>query len=172
MDDPWDDAIKEAYANAPGEPVLATLELRHSSWTAPVRVARDTIPLNGLLEADAPEDAGTVVEFTACAFDAVPPESTENLPEVKIKIDNVTRVISGYLVDAMGVRQPVGITYREYLASDAESAGPHYVLDGLTLRRATCTTRTVTGTAVFGDFLRRMFPNKFYEADDYEGLVR
>ena len=172
MDDPWDAAIKEAYANAPGEPVLPTLELRHPSWTSPVRVVRDTLPLNGLLEADAPEDAGTVVSFTACAFEAVPPESTENLPQVQIKIDNVSRVVSGYLVAAMGVRQPVEITYREYLPSDAEAAGPHYCLSGLTLRRATCTMRSVTGTAVFGDFLNRMFPNQFHEADDYAGLVR
>jgi hypothetical protein len=172
MDDPWDNAIREAYTYAPDEPILAALEFRHPAWAAPVRVVRDTMDLDAKLEADAVEDPGAVVTFGRCAFEAIPPESSDNLPQVRLRIDNVSMQIATHLVAAMGVRQPVSITYREFLPSDCGTSGPHYVLSGLTLRRATCTAKVVTGTAVFGDFTNRAYPSLYYTADDYEGLVR
>lgn len=171
--DPWSAAIKEAYSTAPqGVVILATLELRHSSWTAPVRVVRDTLDLDALIEAGAPANAGEVVTFSKCAFEVVPPESSAQMPEITIKIDNVAKVLSDQLEAAMAVRAPIDITYREYLSTDAETAGPHYVLNGLTLRRTTCTPTSVSGTATFGDYINRAYPNKLFKASEFKGLVR
>jgi hypothetical protein len=173
MQDQWSDAIKEAYANAPQDTViLATLELRHSAWTSPVRVVKDTVDLTALIEPGADANPGEVVTFTACAFDALPPESSDKLPEITIKIDNVSRDLSDHLDAAMAVREPVEITYREYLHTDAETNGPHYVLNGLTLRRTTCTATSIKGTATFGDYINRAFPNKMFTAAEFQGLVR
>lgn len=169
----WSAAIKEAYVNAPHDVViLATLELRHVSWAVPVRVVRDNLDLSAKIEAGAPANAGQVVTFSRCAFEAVPPESSDKLPEITIKIDNVSRDLSGQLDAAMTARAPIDITYREYLSTDAETAGPHYVLNGLTLRRTTCTATSVTGTATFGDYVNRAFPNKVFKASEFKGLLR
>jgi len=173
MEEAWSDAIKEAYASAPVNVIiLATLELRHSSWTTPVRVVCDKIDLLGLIEDGAPADENKTVTFSACAFEALTPESSDKLPEIQIRIDNVSREISGHVDSAMGQRAPIEITYREYLNTDAETYGPHYVLNGLTLRRVTCTDMSVTGTATFGDYINRAFPRPLFTAQRFPGLVR
>ncbi|MGN2393239.1 DUF1833 family protein, partial [Pelomicrobium sp. G1] len=52
-------AIREAYASAPAnEIVYHTLELRHPSFTQPLRVVRDWDTLTARLEESAPVDAG------------------------------------------------------------------------------------------------------------------
>lgn len=173
MTDAWTQALKEAYASAPTNViVLPTLELRHALWASPARVVCDKIDLSALLEADAPDGAGTIVTFSACAFQSEPPESSDKPPEIQIRIDNVSREISTLVDQAMGQRSPIEITYRTYIVSDATTHGPHYVLNGLTLRRVSVTSTSVTGTATFGDYINRAFPRVLYTAERFPGLVR
>lgn len=169
----WSQALKEAYASAPTDVIiLPTLELRHALWPAPARVVRDRLDLDALLEAGAPQNAGAVVAFSACAFEAEPPGSSDKPPEINIRIDNVSRELSALVDAAMGQRSPIEITYRIFLAGDAETYGPHYVLYGLTLRRVAVTATSVTGTATFGDYINRAFPRALYTAAQFPGLVR
>ena len=60
-----EDALKEAYASAPAsEVILHTLELRHPSFTQPIRVVRDHAEFTCFLEADAPEEGTPKVTGT------------------------------------------------------------------------------------------------------------
>lgn len=175
MEEVWTDAIKEAYASAlVNVIILATLELNHVSWTEPVRLVCDTLDLTAKTEDHMEGEIlvpGEVVLFNRCAFSVLPPESSDKLPEIQIRIDNVSREISSHVDASMAQRAPIEITYREYLNTDPLD-GPHYVLTGLTLRRVTCTDTSVTGSATFGDFINRAFPREIFTAARFPGLVR
>jgi len=179
MEDNFTDAIKEAYASCPNDVViLATLEINHVSWTNPVWIVNDRTDLDGLIPGywDSTGEAPVwvpehVVTYVACPFRAIPPESTDRLPEVQIHIDNVSNIIGSQMELAMTTRSPITIAYREYLSNDPE-LGPHYFVTGLALKKVSVTEQGVTGTATFGDYTNRMFPNKLFTAERFPGLVR
>ena len=171
MEEQWTDAIKEAYNMAPmGIIIHPTLELRHESWVTPVRIVCDTVDLSAKIE-DSGYQGGTTQTFMACAFEVIPPESSDKLPEITISIDNVSHIISEQIDVAMTVRAPIEITYREYLNTDPLS-GPHYVLNRLTIRRITVNEKNITGTATFGDFINRAFPRQLFNTTEFPGLMR
>lgn len=188
VNDLWTQALEEAYASAPtDEVVLHTLELRHPAFLddagqpTAVRVVRDhgyllqegDPDIYGhllKLEADAPLNQGAYVRFVSCMFDfAIPGQSEGKLPEVEVSLDNVSRLIGGYLDAAVGTRAPLELTYREYLLSDAEA--PQFVLGGLSLSRVRSTVFRVLGTASFVDLLNKSFPAKVYRPSEFRGLV-
>lgn len=146
-------AIREVYAAAPaGTVTLHTLEIRHPSFAAPIRVVRnygdtatwtelggaaaqavldamdpedrDKVGLIARLEADAPQDAGEMVAFVALAFDFDLP-SVENipLPEIGLTMDNVGREIADALDAAATSEDETTVTYRPFLSTDIEA--PH-----------------------------------------------
>ena len=170
MEDLWDAAIKEAY-NVSSDVILSTLELYHSSWSNPEYVVNDTEDLSGYIESSSSRNPNTLQTFLKCAFAIKLPDSSEGLPEMEITIDNVSAELMPQVLLALGNRSPVHIVYREYLKEDATS-GPHYILKGLYLNSIICTDSTLTGTAVFGDYSNRMFPNKVFTASEYPGLER
>lgn len=172
MEDLYSDALKEAYVNVSSNVILDTLELQHSAWTSPVRIVNDNADLSGLIEATADYNPGSIVTFTKCSFDVMPPESTDSIPEIGIRITNVGREISREIESASGVRQPIYVVFRQYLEDDASTTGPHFVLGGLSIRRVSCTEIAVTATAVFGDYTNRAFPNKNFTIAEFAGLLR
>lgn len=170
MEDLWDDAIKEAY-NVSSVVILSTLELYHASWSEPEYVVNDSADLSGLIESTADRNPNSLITFLKCAFEITLPESSERLPEMEITIDNVSAQLMPQVLLAVGHRSPVHIVYREYLQDDATS-GPHYILRGLYLNAISCTDTSLTGTAVFGDYSNRMFPNKVFTVEIFPGLER
>lgn len=171
MEDLWDNAIKEAY-NVSTVAILSTLELYHSSWNEqPSYIVNDNEDLSGMIEAGADFNSGTVVTFSKCAFSLNLPESSDRLPEMEITIDNVSAELMPHVLSAIGVRSPIYVVYREYLKEDSETT-PHYVLRGLYLNAISCSDSTVVGTAVFGDYNNRSFPNKVFELKNFPGLKR
>jgi len=178
MTDPWDDAIKEAYASCPVDIIiLPTLELRNPSFQddegnpTAARIVYDQADLTALLESDALLHANQQVLFQKCAFEFSIPESSDRLPELQLSIDGVTRELSAYLELAVSYRAPIDITYREFLHSNPLS-GPHYVLNGLTLRRVTSNIFRVAGSASFFDFANMCFPKEVYTRAKFPGLNR
>lgn len=202
MPDPsLSEAIREAYASAPSDVViLHTLEIRHPSFTAPIRVVRnhaDTaswVALGGApvqavlgalapadramvglvarLEADAPADGGALVAWVALAFDLdLPPVDTVPVPEITVTLDNVGREITDAL-DAAAISQDrIEITYRPYLSTDIE--GPQ--MDPpitMMLTEVEATPLQVTGRARMLDVGNKAFPARFYTATDFPGLAR
>lgn len=194
-------AIQEAYAAAPSDVVvLHTLEIRHPTFTTPIRVVRnfadeDTwtalggagvtavldamdaedralVGLVARLEADAPEDPGAYVAFIALAFDLdLPPVDTVPVPEITVTMDNVGREITDALDAAATSQDKIEVTYRPYLSTDIE--GPQ--MDPpitMVLSEVEATPLQVTGRARMLDIGNKAFPAKFYTAKDFPGLAR
>lgn len=194
-------AIKEAYAVAPSDVViLHTLEIRHPTFTQPIRVVRNfadeatwtalggaeaqvvldamsaedraLVGLVARLEADAPEDAGQMVSFIALAFDLdLPPIDTVPVPEITVTMDNVGREITDALDAAAVSQDKIEVTYRPYLSTDID--GPQ--MDPpitMVLSEVEVNPLHVTGRALMLDVGNKAFPAKFYTAKDFPGLAR
>jgi hypothetical protein len=169
MVDPWTEAIKEAYASAPHELILDTLEFRHSTFSEPQRLVNDVKDWTLKLEADAPEDPSTLVLFTAIAFEVSMPSSEEDsLPELAISVDNVAKTLLPHLTNAVKVMEPITLIYRQYLASDINTV--QYKLEGLTIRKTTTNRHRVIATASFFRLQDMLFPSKVYTLAEFPGL--
>lgn len=199
-DESLTEAIKEAYASAPSDVItLHTLEIRHTSFTSPIRVVRnyadtqswlnlddenvqavlDTmtteeqarVGLVARLEDSAPVNGGEMVAFIALAFRLdLPPVENVPVPEISVSLDNVGRDISDALDEAATSQDKIEITYRPYISTDID--GPQ--MDPpitLFLSEATADPLTVTGRARLIDVGNRAFPSKTYTFKDFPGLA-
>lgn len=165
--------LAEAYASAPVDEIIYhTLELRHSAFASPIRVARDHVTLAATLEADAPLNPGEEVNFAGYGFDLKPPDVTgEASPTLGIEIDNVSREIVAAVESATLTTDLIEATYRAYLASDLTAPQNDPPLT-LTISRVSCDLMRVSASAGFDDLSNRRFPAATYTADDYPGLLQ
>lgn len=165
-------ALAEAYASAPtAEVILHTLEFRHPSFTAPLRVVNDHQDLSATLEADAPEDASTEVTFVAFSFRfRLPDVQKTGMPEIEIEIDNVSREVLAYIDQAANSDDLIEVTYRPYLASDtsAPQMDPPVTL---VLHDVDADVFAIRARASFGDYGNRRFPGEWYDAQRFPGLI-
>lgn len=167
------EAIEEAYATAPaGQVILHTLEFRHPSFTAPLRVVNDQQDFVGTLEATAPLNPSEAVTFTAFAFDFVPPDvdSSGTLPEVTIAIDNVSREVLAYMDLAANSPNLIAVTYRPFLSNDPSEPQMNPPLT-LTVRTVEADIFRITARASFGDFINKAFPATLYDATRFPALI-
>lgn len=165
-------AIKEAYASAPADEIIYhTLEIWHAAFTAPIRVVRDHATLTATLEATAPRDASTEVEFVAFAFDIIPPDVTHGaLPQCVIEIDNVDRTILAQVEAAMTTTTPITMIYRAFLSSDLSGPENDPPLS-LTVKSISADVFRIRATAGFDDLANMRFPALEYEAETFPGLI-
>lgn len=173
MPDPtMSQALKEAYASAPtGVIIYHTLELRHPAFTQPIRVVRDYTDLTATLEASAPANPGQAVLFTSFAFDFIKPEqSHDGVPRMTIVIDNVSRLITASLDQALTTTDPLAATYREFISTDLTGPqnDPPLHMEILSVTGDVFQVRAVAG---FADLVNRRFPTEEYGADRFPGLV-
>lgn len=178
LDDLYDEAIREAHASNPAaEPVLATLELRHSAFLdeegAPltaIRIVLDNRDWQLKLEDGAPADPGELQNFRGCPIDVrLPEHSTSGVPEAELGVDNVSAELMPQLRRAGETNDPIFVTYREYLPS-RRFIGPSFEIDGFSAKRAKATPMRVTATIGFFDMLNAGFPTEIYRVEDYRGL--
>ena len=167
-----EEALQEAYASAPSsEVILHTLEIRHASFTQPIRVVRDYNSLTATLEADAPQNPGEEVTFIAAAFDIKLPEVTKaTSPEIEISLDNVTGELIGYLDAAAQTPDLIEVTYRPYILSDLSGPQMNPPLT-LVVRSVTADMFRVKARAGYADLSNRKFPNEVYTASRFAGLA-
>ena len=167
------EALKEAYASAPNNVVVInTLEIRHPAFTAPIRVVSDFAPVTAKLEAGAPVDGGQMVEFQPFAFELTMPEVTEKgVPELGLKIDNVSREILQNIELAISLPQKLELTYRAFLSNDL-AAGPHNDPPlHLTIISIEGDAMSITAKASIADFINRKFPGEEYDESKFPGLI-
>lgn len=167
------DALKEAYASAPSDVViLATIEIRHPAFTAPIRVVSDYIALNAKLEDSAPLNAGETVEFIPFAFELGLPEMTDKgIPELSLRIDNVSREIMQHIELAMPLPDRLELTYRAYLSTDL-THGPHNDPPlHLNIISIEADAMAITAKASVIDFINKKFPNQEYDETRFPGLI-
>lgn len=165
-------AIAEAYASAPtDEVILHTLEIRHPTFTTPIRVVRDHQDFSAFLEADAPVDPGGNVNFTAFAFDFIMPDVNRSaVPEIEVVLDNISGEIIAYLDAAAQTSDLIEITYRPYLASDTSAPQMDPPLT-LGIREVKVDIFRVRARAGFGDLANRKFPSEVYTSERFPGLA-
>ncbi len=166
-------AIKEAYASSPsGIVVYHTLEIWNAALSAPIRVVRDTDPLDAKLEATAPRDPGATVTFAGYAFDVVLPElSTSSVPSCAIVIDNVDRLILSQVDLATTSGSPTTIIYRQYLSTGLAVGPENLPVMTLTVMTVSATPLRITIQAGFPDLLNRKFPAQDYSPEVFVGLA-
>lgn len=172
MPDPLlSEALREAYAAAPLAAVAVdTIELWHPEFTAAVRVAAGGRAFDGVLEGDAPRDAGETVTFIPVPFRFVPPVvSDEGVAELRVEIDNVEREVAAQLALAVTSPEPVEIIWRRYLVPTAGD-GPEMVVRGLHLQTAGAGLGRVDATAGWPDLVNEAFPRLAYRAEQFPTL--
>lgn len=164
-------AIKEAYASAPSDEVLLyTMELRHSSFTQPIRVVRDHQDFRAFLETGAPADAGLEVDFVALMFEFKEPDlSDQAAPELPLMIANVTPEIEENISAAQEFAEPIECTYRVYLASDPSGPQNDPPMH-LEVKHCKVTDFQIDATCTFGNFNNKRFPSETYTTDKYPTL--
>ena len=164
-------ALKEAYAAGGQEPVLLTLEMRHSLLGAPIRVVLDNTDLTASLEDDAPENPGEEVTFVAYEFDFTYPEiSPSGIPTSTLIIGNVDRAITAALELTNTSREMVLCTVRQYLPSDL--LGPQND-PPLTMEIHDVNVDVFQAKATIGlpNYRNKRFPTQEYTTEIFPGLA-
>lgn len=166
------DALAEAYASAPAqEVILHTLEIRHPTFTTPIRVVRDHRDLTAWLEASAPVDPGGEVTFIGFAFDFILPElGKSKSPEIEIVLDGASGEIVSYLDAAAQSQELIEVTYRPYLASDLSGPSMNPPLT-LVIRSVSADVFRVRARAGYADLSNRKFPGETYDTERFPGLA-
>lgn len=171
MADPFDEAIKEAYAsNEDDKIILSTIEIYPASLSPPARIVLDYVDFVATLESTAPVDPSTEVTFQKAQFKFSLPESSDRLPMMEITIDNVSQIIGQDIENAIDNQESIPVIYREFIQSDI-SPEPHYILKNMTLKNINV-GNSVTGSLYFADYTNRQFPNSFFTTERFPGLVR
>lgn len=167
-------AIKEAYSSTPAVVIYHTLEIHHPSFTVPIRVVRDTVNLSAKLEATAPRDAATVVEFVGYQFDITPPEiSVSGVPQCTVEIDNVSREILVQIENAVrgGSQELITLIYRSFLEGNLTVGPENNPPLTLTVSDITANVFRIQATAGFANLANRRFPDMEYTSEIYPGLI-
>jgi len=159
------EALKEAYATNPNNDIiLNTIEIRHTSFSTPIRVVLDNQNHSLTLE------DGSDAEFVAGYFDVVLPSVKENeLGQVRLNIDGVSREIAQYIEQASESNDVIEATFRLYLNSNKQAPEMDPVEGFIT--NITVDVFRVTGNITFTDYINKEFPVLHYSAKTFPGLT-
>lgn len=168
------EALQEAAAIAPlGRAMLYAYELWHVSMTEPIRFVNDKAALLATLEADAPRDASTEVEFISCPLDMQRPEESDTAasPTVSLGRPDVGGILKAALDTARGSLEPWTLIERLY-ASD-ETSGPA-MLPPMTYELSSVDIAAAAGklSASFDDDANIAIPAITFKRSEYPGLAR
>jgi len=166
------EAIREAYASAPGRVIYHTLELRHASLTDPIRLVLGNDSIHARLEASAPVGAGSLVTFVRYFFRFVKPDVTpEGVPTLRIEIENIDRMITAALLAVSKSQAPLKATYREFLDTGLNIGPENDPPMHMDIFDASADLLFVTATAGFPNLMNRKFPTQEFTAEHWPGLV-
>jgi len=168
------DELQEAAAIAPlGRAMLYAYELWHDSLAEPIRFVNDKAALLATLEADAPRDASTEVEFLACPLDRAPPEESDTAasPSVSLGRPDVSGILKAAFDAARGTLTTWTLIERLY-ASD-NTSGPA-MLPPLTYELTSGDVAGAAGkvAASYDDDANIAIPAITFKRSEYPGLQR
>ena len=160
----FSEAMREAFAAAPtGEIIYHTIELHHPAFTQPIRLVQGNDNITARLEADAPHNAGQMVEFIAAPWDLTLPKIEEDaMPELTLRFDNVSREITQYISQAVMQPDPVKVIIRPYLLSSLEDGPQMNPPIEMEMGEATADNYSISTTANLEDVFYCAFPAQRY----------
>lgn len=161
------DELKEVYSSNPlAVRAYDTLELTHSLFSEPFRVVKDDINHDFNLNTG---DTSTIF-FISYPFDIVLPEVGSNQQDIRIVLDNVSRIPMQELERASSnIDEPIIATYRPYIDG---SLDPQSLPIRLVLTNITADSKTVSAIATRPDLFKRKFPSgteAFFD-DRFKGI--
>ncbi|MDF2809499.1 MAG: hypothetical protein K0S56_530 [Microvirga sp.] len=168
-------AWAEAAASAPKDEVmLVTIELIHPTFVeggvpAPIRAVRNTVDVNFTLEVGAPVGGGTTVPFKAIPFEIDYPRIGQIGAECTIRLDNINREASRFLVDAVKINTPITAIFRGYLASDPTTVGQGPYT--LVLRNIKRTGRQLEGSLAIAKPQNMRVLREIYDMERFPSLL-
>ena len=166
------EAIREAYASAPGRVIYHTIEIRHASLTHPIRLVLGNDNIEARLEAGAPANPGEIVTFIRYYFRFTKPEvSPEGVPTLEIEIENIDRMITAALIEVSKSQTPTKATYREFLDTGLTVGPENDPPTHMDISSATASPLSVVAVAGFPNLMNRKFPSQEYDAEVWPGLV-
>lgn len=168
------EALQEAAAIAPVQRVmLYAYELWHETMSEPVRFVDDTQDLTATLEAGAPRDASTAVEFVACPLVmARPTESDEEAsPTVQLSRPDVGALLAGVMETARGSTQPWTLIERLYASDDTSEPALIPPLS-FELTQVVIAGASAGISAQYDDDANVAVPRITFKREEYPGLQR
>lgn len=167
------DAQKQALARAHSSTMLLwTVELRHSTFPAPIRLVQFTEDVTHTLEASAPADASSAVLFAATAFRFREPDiSTEPDNTVTMQVDGVPGTVQPLIITANATSEPVEATCRALaydVAGKTVTAG--LSIYHLQVRHIRTTKTSVALSMGHTNSANQPFPRSTYTPETNPGL--
>ena len=167
----WD--YLEAATVAPlGRAMLSGLELYHP-LSGRHRFVNDHVDMVARLEATAPADANTYVEWLAVPVSINRPDESDSAatPEISLSVDNVAGVMTAELKKTRGSLVPWELTERVYASADL--SGPAVLPPTVMLLNSV----DIVGNALvlkanFGDPANVNVPRLTFKRSEYPGLMR
>lgn len=151
---------------------IETLEFHHTAFSSPERITSQPKDYTLTLEATAPVDSSTAVNFTSCPFDLKKPrKGDEGQQSLSILIPNVDRRLTGQMDRARSTGGPITCYWRTYAFTQQTSP----LLDpppNFEIKIGNISPFEVQLTASFFDFLNDKFPGKMYTSSFAPGLTR
>lgn len=167
------EALAEAAAIAPtGRAILHTFELRHPSLGAPVRLVHNHAGITAQLEAGAPVNASTYVDFLPSFLEITPPEESDTAatPSITVTVDNVAGQMSQALRAARNSLAVWEITERLYASDDL--SGPALLPPlSLEISQMQISGAKLSLTASYGDHVNISVPKLTFKPTEYPGLT-
>jgi len=168
------EALQEAAAIAPiTRAMLYAYELWHPTLSEPVRFVNDVEPLVATLEADAPRDPSTSVEFLACPLTLERPEESDSAatPTIALSRPDVAGLLKPLFDAARGSLESWTLIERVYASDD--TSGPA-MLPTLSFELSAQDTAGAQGklSANFDDDANVAVPRITFKREEYPGLMR
>lgn len=166
-------AQREAYARANTSLLnMETLEFRHPTFSAPVRIVNYQDPIDFPLEANAPVNAGETVEFIglACTVKAADIDAQADAM-VTVQIDGVSGVVQTLLAYANQSAVPIDVTVRfySYNVKTGDVDGPVGIIHNQ-VRTIAVTKTTVAVAMGYTNSANKKFPSQIYTVTSNPGL--
>ena len=158
-------AEQEAYANCRADRVhLVTLELSHPAFTDTLFVVRDNHDLSATLD-------GQPVVFRACWFDITrPPISEDPDPSLTIQIDNVSGLLTPYLMAASKAPDLTDLIFRPYEWREEDSTAECLSELRLKVRNANADMSSASITAALVNPANILWPRETYTPERFRAL--